>query len=96
MPGSTDCVVLPGRVVKATRPSAKRHRRRRLVGVDDVAGAVERDQFDELGVHDGAVQALGVVLDDDLPVGGDDRLGAGADPVLGDRAGAPKLEQTRA
>ena len=39
--------------------------------VDHPSGAVERDHGHQFRVHAGAVQALLVVLDDDLPVGGD-------------------------
>ena len=50
----------------------------------DLAVAVEGNDLHELRVHDRAVQALVIVLDDDFPVGGDVVLAGRSDPQLPD------------
>jgi hypothetical protein len=58
----------------------------------DLAGAVQRHDLHELGVHRRAVQALVVVLDHDLPVRVHVVLATGTDPQVG-QAVAGQLEQ---
>ena len=76
--------VLLGERHRAAAPGAR--------ALEVVAGQVVAEAV-ELGVHAGAVQALGVVLDDRLPVGGDVVVDPRAAPQLAGAVGVQVLDE---